>query len=101
MIGNRAARKTITSIRDPETHLSSRIRRCFGCETVAERVFSDDARKHEIEQVVSSAGFRSSSGHLVPAEWVSPHDGTGDGAIDIEVSDLKLRTDAFDVLRAP
>lgn len=80
--------------------MRSRIRGRFGRIAVAESIFRDDARKHEIEQVFRSTGFGTASGHFESAERMASDDCPGDGAIDVKISDLKLGAHAFDGLRA-
>src|SRR5271157_2098719 len=73
---------------------------CFRREATAHSVLRYDAWKHAVEEIIYSAGFRSAAGHLESAEWVATNDCTGDGPIDVEVSDQKFRTHPSDVLRA-
>src|SRR5271166_498985 len=77
-----------------------RHRFCFRREATAHSVLRYDAWKHAVEEIIYSAGFRSAAGHLESAERVATDDCTGDGPIDVEVSDQKFRTHSSDVLRA-
>ena len=62
---------------------------------MAESIFRDDVREHEIEQVVRSTGLGAASGHFESAERVATDDCPGDGAIDVKISDLELAAHAF------
>src|SRR5271165_1991312 len=88
------------------TKLSSRFEQrancgfCFRREATPHRVLRYDAWKHAIEEIIYSAGFRTSAGHLESAERVTTDDCTGNRPVDVEVSDQKRRTHSSDVLRA-
>jgi hypothetical protein len=79
---------------------STKRRRCVGGETVTHDIFGDDARDEELQQVVAAAGFRSAARHLESAEGMPADDGTGAGAIDINVARDQLRFDALNIGRA-
>lgn len=59
-------------------------------EPVAESIFGDHARKHEIEQIVWAARFGAPAGHFESAKWMSADNSAGDRPINVEVPDCKF-----------
>src|SRR5690349_17943269 len=64
----------------------SLLKRLLGREATAEEVFGNDTGDHKIFKVLAPAGLGSAAGHLKSAEGLALDNGSGDGAIDVEVA---------------
>ena len=67
---------------------------------MAHDVFGDDARDHELEQIIFAAGFGAAAAHFESAEGMTADDRAGAGAIDVNIAGDDLGFGALDVGRA-
>src|SRR5947199_10815462 len=68
-------------------------------ETLTERVLRHGTGLDELPEIVGATGFRSDARQAVAAERLASDDGTGDGAVDIDVAGAQLGRGARDVRR--
>lgn len=66
-----------------------------GRKAASHRIFGDCSRDNKLKQVVVSPSLASDPGHLESAERLTPHKGSGDVSIQIEIPDDQFLFDAF------
>ena len=66
-----------------------------GRKAASHRIFGDCSRDNKLKQVVVSPSLASDPGHLESAERLTPHKGSGDVSIQIEIPDDQFLCDAF------
>src|SRR5437764_1309376 len=54
-----------------------------GSEPPTHRIFCDSPRQEEVQQIVGATGLRAHARKLETAEWLPPHQRSGDLAINI------------------
>jgi len=65
-------------------------------EAAAHRVLRNRAWQDELQEIVRPAGLAADARHLETAKGLAVNDGSGDLAVDVEVSDAELAADALE-----
>ena len=66
---------------------------------MAQCVFRNSPGFKKLEQIVRTAGFGADAGELQTAEGLSFDNGTGDAAVNVEITHAKLPSRFFDMRR--
>lgn len=70
-------------------------------EAPADGVLTDDAGHHELAQVVLATRLSAHPGQTVASEGLSPHQGSRDGAVNVEIPHVERLAGRHDVRRTP
>ena len=66
-----------------------------GRKAASHRIFGDRSGNNKLKQVVVSPSLASDPGHLESTKWLTPHKGSGDVSIQIEIPDKQFLLNAF------